>query len=215
MLTQGDGRCYLAAAMFYRASNAKQRSLVEVAYGQGGHFTAAQARTAGYPKQLHSYHVKRGNWLRVGHGLYRLRWWPPSAHEDLVRWTVWSGMVAVVSHETALAVHDMSTTMPDKIHLTVPPGFRKRPPSNLVLHRGKLSVHETEQRDWFRVTPPLRTLIDAAEVGLGVVRLSHGMREALRKGLLAREHIEVALAKLHGPAAERLLRAYLKVQNAA
>jgi len=190
-----------------------KRRLYEFAVSQGGYFTAAQARAAGYPKQLQHYHAKRGNWVREDRGIYRLWEWPRSGLEDLVLWTLWSGGVAVVSHQSAMAVHDISDLMPAKIHLTVPPGFRKKPPAGIVLYRGRLTEHEMEQRDWFRVTTPLRTLMDVAQAAISIEHIARGIQDAVRKGLLADRHIETAIEALEGPAAERLHHALMEARR--
>ncbi|MFQ5804662.1 MAG: type IV toxin-antitoxin system AbiEi family antitoxin domain-containing protein [Candidatus Methylomirabilales bacterium] len=192
-----------------------RRRLYQYAVAQAGYFTAAQAREAGYPKQLQYYHVKRGNWVREDRGIYRLWEWPRSSYDDLIRWTLWSRGLGVVSHQTAMAVHEISDLMPAKIHMTVPPGFRKKPSPVVVLHRGRLAPHEIEQREGFRVTTPLRTLIDAARVAVDPERLSAGIRDAIQKGLLGDRHVEAAAATLRGPAAERLREALQEVRRAA
>lgn len=184
-----------------------RRRLYEFAVSQGGYFTAAQAKAAGYPKQLQHYHARRGNWVREDRGIYRLWEWPQSSFDDLIQWTLWSGEVAVVSHQSAMAVHEISDLMPAKIYMTVPPGFRKRPTPGIVLYRDRLAPHEIERREGFRVTTPLRALVDAARVAVDVERLSDGIRDAIRKGLLADRHIEDAIATLRGEAAERLHQA--------
>lgn len=191
-----------------------RRRLFEFAVAQGGYFTARQAVEAGYPKQLQHYHARRGNWVREDRGIYRLWEWPRSGLEDLVLWTLWSGGVAVVSHQSAMVVHDISDLMLAKIHLTVPPGFRKKPPPVIVLHRDLLAPHEIEQREGFRVTTPLRALVDAARVAVDIERLSGGIRDAIRKGLLADRYIEDAIATLQGEAAGRLHQALMEARRA-
>lgn len=192
-----------------------KRRLYEFAVGQGGFFTSAQARAAGYPKQLQHYHVKRGNWIREDRGIYRLWEWPRGPHDDLIFWTLWSGKVAVVSHETAMAVHGISDLMPARIHLTVPPGFRKRFPREIVQYREKLSNHEIEQRDWFRVTTPLRTLMDVARAAVSIEHVARGLQDAFHKGLVADRQIEAAIEALERPAAERLHHALTEARRAA
>ena len=201
--------------MVKRDQQDARRRLYEFAASQGGYFTAAKAVEAGYPKQLQYYHVKRGNWVREGWGIYRLPEWPRSPYDDLIRWTLWSRGVAVVSHQSAMAVHGISDLMPARIHLTVPPGFRKKPPPGIMLHRDKLAPHEIEQQEGFRVTTPLRTLIDAARVGVDPERLSAGVRDAILKGLVGDRHIEAAITTLKGPAAERLYSALQEARRAA
>jgi len=104
------------------------RALYQIAAAQGGYFTAAQARRAGYAYSQQHFHLTRGNWVRIERGLFRLRDFPAGEREDLIRWSLWSrnqkgAPQAVVSHETALTIHELSDVMPDKIHLTVPRGF--------------------------------------------------------------------------------------------
>lgn len=192
-----------------------RRRLYEYAVAQGGYFTATQARIAGYPKQLQYYHVRRGNWVREDRGVYRLWEWPRGSHDDLIRWTLWSQGAGVVSHQSAMAVHQISDIMPAKISITVPPGFRKRPPPAIILYRGRFSPHEIEQREGFRVTTPLRTLLDAARIAVDPERLSDAIRDAIRKALVSDRHVEDAAAMLRGAAAERLRDALLEVRRAA
>lgn len=192
-----------------------RRRLYEYAVAQGGYFTATQAREAGYPKQLQYYHVKRGNWVREARGVYRLWEWPRSSHDDLIRWTLWSRGAAVVSHQSAMAVHQISDIMPAKISMTVPPGFRKKPPPAIVLYRDRLSPHEIEQREGFRVTTPLRTIIDAARVAVDPERLSDAIGDAIRKGLVSDRLLEDVTATLRGAVAKRLHDALLDVRRVA
>jgi predicted transcriptional regulator of viral defense system len=192
-----------------------RRRLYEFAVSQGGYFTAAQAKAAGYPKQLQHYHARRGNWVREDRGIYRLWEWPQSSFDDLIQWTLWSGGMAVVSHQSAMAVHEISDLMPAKIYMTVPPGFRKRPAPGIVLYRDRLAPHEIERREGFRVTTPLRTLIDAARAEVDPERLSHAVLDAIRKGFLTDRHIETAMAALRGAAADRLYRALQEARRTA
>ncbi|WP_407941282.1 type IV toxin-antitoxin system AbiEi family antitoxin domain-containing protein [Nonomuraea cypriaca] len=103
--------------------NARRDKLWELAAGQRGYFTAAQAVQAGYSHQAQHFHVRRGNWLRIERGLYRLREFamlPGQEHDHLVRWWLWSSRRAIVSHLSALVVHDLGIADPAEIHLTVP-----------------------------------------------------------------------------------------------
>jgi predicted transcriptional regulator of viral defense system len=171
------------------------RLLYETAAGQGGYFTAAQALEAGYAYSQQHYHVERGNWLRVEHGLFRLRDFPAGEREDLIRWSLWSrnqkGVPqAVVSHETALTVHELSDLMPARIHLAVPPGFRKEVPPGCVLHKGTLAPDDVEARAGYQVTTPLRTLVDVADSPLSQEHLDAAVGEALEQGLVRRRQLE-------------------------
>jgi predicted transcriptional regulator of viral defense system len=177
------------------------RRLFEIAAGQSGYFTSAQARQAGYAYSQQHFHVSRGNWLKIDRGLFRLRHFPAGEREDLVRWSLWSRdqkdvPQAVVSHDTALTVHALSDVMPSQVHLTVPKGFRKRVPPGCVLHRAILTPSEIETRVGYRVTTPLRTLLDVAESSLSQEHLDNAVRDALGHGLVRRRGLEIAPCSL-------------------
>ncbi len=178
-------------------SQRNRRLLYEIADSQGGFFTANQALKVGYAYSQQYFHRQSGAWVQVGRGLFRLRDYPIGEREDLVRWSLWSrnqkGIPqAVISHETALTVHDLSDVMPAAVHLTVPPGFRKRALVGCVLHPAELSPADSEQRSGFRVTTPLRTLVDAAESALSQEHLDRAVRDALQRGLARRASLATA-----------------------
>jgi len=58
--------------------------LFGVASGQHGYFTARQAATCGFRTDLLTYHARRGRFIRVHHGVYRLRDYPSSPREEVV-----------------------------------------------------------------------------------------------------------------------------------
>ena len=191
------------------SSRETARSLFAKALEQGGYFTAKQAKEAGYDYPHLDYHLSTGNFERVEHGLYRLTSLPPGEHDDLVRLTLWSRdrqdePQAVVSHESALVLHDLSELLPAEIHLTVPPTFRKEPPTGCVLHKARLARKDIEERTGFRVTVPLRTLLDVAASGVPEEQLQKAVADALARGLVRRNKLLEAARK--SPRSQRLLR---------
>ncbi len=192
-----------------RSSREAARILFSKALEQGGYFTAKQSGEAGYDYPHLDYHVSTGSFERVEHGLYRLKSLPPGEHDDLVRLTLWSRdrndqPQAVVSHESALVLHDLSELLPGEIHLTVPPKFRKEPPAGCVLHKARLAPKDIEERAGFRVTVPLRTLLDVAASGVPEEQLQKAVADALSRGLVRRSKLLEAAKK--NSRAERLLR---------
>lgn len=171
-----------------------ERTLLEIVKDQDGYFTAAQALSVGYTYRQQHHHKSHGNWLSIEHGVYRLRNYPDSEHEDLIRWSFWSRnrrgeFQATISHDTALALHDLGDVMPGKIHLTVPPGFRKKVPGGCILHRERLAPGDVERRRGFSVTTPLRTLHDAAASPLSPDLFEGAVRDALRRSLVQRRQL--------------------------
>lgn len=178
-------------------------ALWRVAAAQRGYFTAAQALDAGYTYQAQRYHAQHGNWLAVDRALYRFREFadlPDEGDEQLARWALWSRGRAVVSHATALAAHDLGTANPSRIHLTVPRDFRQKS-DTVILHRTDLAESEIEDRMGYRVTTPLRALVECAEDGGDQDVFDGAVAEALERGVVTRRKLMHA-AQLLGPRAE-------------
>jgi predicted transcriptional regulator of viral defense system len=170
--------------------------LYTLAERQGGYFTAADAKAAGYDYPLQHFHVQRGNWIRVDRGTFRLKRFPSVDHDDLIRWWLWTRKLGVISHESAATVYDVGEILPAKVHLTVPPGFRKKTVGGVALHRAPLHAREVDVRDGFPVTTPLRTILDLAEARLDPDRLTAVVKAALRKGLVDRRAVLDVLATM-------------------
>ncbi|MCG2724689.1 MAG: hypothetical protein L6420_00300 [Elusimicrobia bacterium] len=185
----------------------RRKKLYIIASEQQGYFTAKQAITCGYSRRLQHYHKEKGHWNEIERGFFRFSDFPASLNEDLVRWSFWSRnrkdeIQGVISHDTALAFYELSDILPSKIHLTVPPLFRKKPAGGCVLHRKILQPKEIEQREGFLITKPLKTILDIAESDIGAEHLEKALRDAFSKGIMVpamiiREKIPIkAIAKI-------------------
>ena len=170
--------------------------LYAVAERQGGYFTSADASALGYTTAHQYFHVKQGNWVRVDRGIYRLKRFPSIKHEDLIRWWLWSRKKGVISHESAATVYDLGDMLPSKAHLTVPPGFRKKATAGVLLHKAQLGKTDVETREGFRVTMPLRTVLDLARGHTDPERLTAVVKDAIKKGLVEKKALLDTLAKI-------------------
>lgn len=184
----------------------RRRDLFVQAASQGGFFTAAQAKDIGYSYQAQAHHVAAGNWTRIDHGLFRLTDWTPEPDDDLRRWTLWSRGVAVVSHQSALAVHGIGEFESSRIHLTVPASFRKTNPV-LALHRGALANDEIEEHRGFATTTVLRSMLDVAALSPDAEQLAAAIDEALAEGRLTRRMLRAAAESIDPLAALHVERA--------
>jgi len=170
------------------SSRESSRRLYDIASGQSGYFTSLQAKAAGYSHRLQHYHRQRGNWIHIEHGVFRLRHFPLSRWEELVRWSLWSRdrkgkFRAVVSHETAAMFHELADYLPAKTYLTVPSKFHKVKVEGCILRRGVIRKGDTEQQQGFRVTTPFRTLKDLIRAGdRDQIRLA--IAQAAQRGLI-------------------------------
>lgn len=183
--------------------------LWELAARQRGYFTAADARGVGYSYQAQQHHKSHGNWIQIDRGIYRLREYlalPGQETDHLVRWILWSGGAAVVSHTTALAVHNLGIANPAETHLTVPAGFRRKTQA-VVLHRAALLDHEIEDHEGFRVTTPIRAVLETAQAGMDQDVVGSAVTELLDRGFSSRRRL------LHG-AQEIGPRAELAIERA-
>lgn len=161
-----------------------RRRLFYLASGQAGYFTAAQAKEVGYSYQAQAHHVAAGNWLRIERGLFRLAEWIPDVHDDLAKWSLWSRGRGVVSHESALAIHGIGEFESARVHLTVPPDFTMRDDA-VVLHRGELGDDDIQEHTGFRVTTPMRSLIDVAATAPDEDQLARAVADARQRGLIS------------------------------
>jgi hypothetical protein len=112
----------------------------------------------------------------------------------------------VVSHETALTVHDLGEANPATVHLTVPPNFRARAPG-VRLHRGILPETDVWEYEGFRITTPLRALLDIAAGTLDLDLLVTAVQEACERGPTTRQALLDRAEELGPHAALRIERA--------
>ncbi|HET6370014.1 MAG TPA: hypothetical protein VFG95_02385 [Nitrospiria bacterium] len=170
--------------------------LYAVAESQGGYFTSTDAKAAGYDYALQHFHTRRGTWIHVDHGVYRLKRFPPGNYEALIRWWLWSRKKGTISGQSAAEVYQFGEVFPSLVHLTVPEGFRRRAPKGVVLHKAELAQKDVEMREGLRITTPLRTVLDLARERLDPEKLKGVVRDALSKGLLDGRDLLSALAKM-------------------
>lgn len=145
ILTLGECLCVPAKA----AKRPSWSALYETASAQAGYLTTKQAAEAGYSLPLIHKHIKAGRIQRVRRGIYRLVHFPAGEHEDLVIVWLWSEAAGVFSHQTALALHELSDALPSKVHVTLPAewaGRRLRIPNGVVVHYGDVQISD---RRWF------------------------------------------------------------------
>lgn len=167
--------------------------LYEVAAGQAGYFSTAQAAQSGYSVPLLIKHMTGGRVVRVIRGVYRLVHFPVSEWEDVVPVWLWSGMQGVFSHRTALVMHGLSDLMPGLMHLTLPIEWRARRlrvPGRTVLH---FATVQKKERVWIGavpVTSVVRTIRDCAEAHVERDMVMQAWEEATARGMLTGEESE-------------------------
>lgn len=169
-------------------SDVDHDSLYAHAEAQAGYFTVGQALEANMDRATLRHHARPGGrYQRVGRGLYRLRHFPPSPHEHVMAaWLPLGGRGAVVSHESALELHDLSDVIPRVVHLTVPRserGVRRRAGVQLHTSENPPEVKEIRQIAGLPVTGPEYSIFDALESGAQPEQIEMAIHQALDRGI--------------------------------
>lgn len=164
-----------------------------IASEQAGYFTSAQAQVQGYNKQLLAHHTTGGRFQRLRRGLDRLRDYPSSPREEVMAaWLAADKEEAIVSHESALDLLDLSDVAPSSIHLLLPRARRWfRAPPGVTLHTTTRPVMACEVvvRQGMRVTAPPRTILDVAEIGGAPEQVILAATQARQRGMIVPAHL--------------------------
>lgn len=177
-----------------RGDKTSGAGLYDLAEGRAGYVTARAAAAAGIPRSTVSHHARPGGRLvHVARGLYRLRDFPSSPHEHIVAGWLRTppSAGAVVSHESALELDDLSDVIADEVHVTVPRTQRRKPIAGVVVHPTTFSVTERERREVLGVpvTTVDRTIIDVLRSAGLTEQIEVAAAEALRRGLTTKRRL--------------------------
>jgi len=181
-------------------------ALYHLAEQQAGYFTAHQAAKAGFSWERLSDYSQNGHFKRVAHGVYRLARFPSSRFEDLFVAWLRCGPKSAVSHESALALYDLSDILLGEVHVTVPRTSSRRR-KGIRLHTSRLPPANVVKREGLRVTSVPRTIADVAKAGLSEDNIADAIREALERGLTTGQAL-LAESKRRGGRAARLINTY-------
>lgn len=147
-----------------------QNNLYELVQFQNGYFTARQAIISGYKNKNFPYYVKKGYWIPIIRGIYRLKNFPPSEEEEYTLWSLWIGFqkknpIGVYSHITALNYYGISEVVPSKIDITLPSNYRttRKFPKVIRIFHEKLYEEDINRIGSFSMTTPEKTLKDLAK----------------------------------------------------
>lgn len=181
--------------------------LYEIAENQAGYFTANQARDVGFSWERLASNAKKGLFLRVARGVYRLARFPGSAYEDLFVAWLRTGRNAVISHESALSVYELTDVLPSEIHVIVPRTASRRR-KGIRQHTNQLDPDEIGYREGLPMTTVPRTIADVSISGLAEEQVQQAIRESLQQGLTSQDEL-LSHADRRGGRARRIIQAAL------
>ncbi len=175
----------------------RYRQLVAIAAGQHGLVTSADAAAEGVQNALLVQMARRGVLENVARGVYRV---PELAGDPLSQYQEALLLLpgAVLSHETALDLHDLCDVNPRQIHVTVVPGTRVRKtlPKWLAVHHGPLEPENVTGHDGLAIVTPARAIVDGIAAALGDRFVDQAIATARERNLLtSREEQGIELAR--------------------
>ena len=189
---------YIVTAMYEKAERIGDLFGPDVLYRlaerQAGYLTARQAVATGMPRSTLAHHGRPGGRLQpVSRGVYRLRNFPSSPHEHIVAGWLRTppSADAVVSHQSALELHDLSDIIADQIHVSVPRDRRRKAIPGLALHVTQLPILTNERREILGVpvTSAERTILDVLREGGPNEQIELAISQALQRGLTTRRRL--------------------------
>lgn len=180
-------------------SDVDHDELYRQAEAQAGYFTAQQAVGAGMDRSTLRHHARPGGrYERPRRGLYRLRHFPSSPYEHVMAaWLPLRDAGAVVSHESALELHELSDVIPDAVHLSLPRSERgQRRRAGVRLHTLNRPPEKAEIREiaGLPVTSPERTIIDSLEAGAQPEQIEMAIHQAFDRGLTTARRLRAVAA---------------------
>ena len=164
-----------------------------IATTQYGFVTTQDARELGFSAVELAKLASREKLERVSHGLYRFPELPHTERDDYMRAVLATGAPdAILSHDTALLVHDLCDINPDIIHVNIGKTRVRRNIAGVQLHSDHLSPRE---RSWWEGIPVV-TVLAAIEQGIETKVPRHLLHQAIeaaraRGQLTAGEMIEL------------------------
>lgn len=165
--------------------------IAEIAAENYGYITTDQAQAAEINPDRLLELARRGQIERRGTALYRVSIIPPTSLDPYREATLWPrGSEAVISHETALDLYDLSDVNPAKINITVPRSHRPRRevPAQYRLHREDLGEDEVTLYEGIPIVTAGKAIRQARHLGPALLR--QAVLEARRRGLLTSAETE-------------------------
>lgn len=166
--------------------------LYGIAEDQAGYFTAAQARAAGLHQVRLVQLAQQGDIERLSRGVYRFTRFPVSRLGHYMEAVLWPqvrrpDVAGVISHQSALSIHELSDVSPARVHVTLPTTvrIRREVPKGLAVHYADLAPAEVERVEGVPVTTPARSIRDAHAGHLGNDLARQAIADGRRSGALS------------------------------
>jgi len=166
--------------------------LLEVASGQRGFVTPTDAEAVEVnPVELRKM-ARRGRLEHPTWGVYRFVAFPRAENDELLMAVLWTGGRGAISHESALALHELCDVNPRYVHITVPPGCRpsRRGGEDYRVHHEQLEDSDLDECHGIPVVVPKLAIAQAAAAGTDPELIAQAIATARQRGLIDRHDEE-------------------------
>ncbi|WP_328291507.1 type IV toxin-antitoxin system AbiEi family antitoxin domain-containing protein [Kineococcus sp. NBC_00420] len=180
-------------------------TVTDLAAGQWGLLTTAQAAQAGINRVQLTRMVTAGVLERVAHGVYAT---PAVLGDDLLSLrTAWLALqprasasdrladpltAGVVSHTSAAHLHQLGDLLADEHELTLPKRYQSTR-AGVRVHRATLTAGEVTLAAGLPVTTPAHTVADLLSAGYDLEHVGQVAADAVRRGSTTPDELAVAL----------------------
>jgi len=171
---------------------------MDVAVDNGGYVTPALVAPFGVPAVELRKMVSRGTLVSVAHGVYRIPSLPFDQFDEFVLARMWASGRGVISHDSALVVHELCDINPTEVHLTIPLSYRisRAGGERYTIHHADLAANEITRLDAVTVTTIHRTLHDVLH-GVATYLARQAITTAGRRGAITPCERDALIAQLH------------------
>jgi predicted transcriptional regulator of viral defense system len=166
---------------------ARLTDLWELAGSQHGYVTTADALAYGVTGTALVKAADRRRLERTAYGVYRFPEFPHEAIDAYVLATLWPAKRGVLSHETALQIHELCDIEPERIHITVPRSYRirRRGGEAYTVHHEDLDDPDLTWFEGVRIVTPAKAIRQAIASAVAPHLVAVAIANARKRGRIA------------------------------
>ena len=170
----------------------------ELALGQYGYLTTADAEELGIPKNELVKMAGRGDFRHVAHGLYRFEDIPSTPYDQFYEAVARVGAGAHLTGDAVLAFHNLALVNPRRIRVGTPRRVERRLPPWLEMVRQRIPLEDLTVYELVPSTTVARAIRDCVPIVMGD-RLHAAVDEAVSQGLVRERDVQGLRDAINAP----------------